>query len=97
MYLLLLFFISLIGFSKRVIEVEILCSCFRWFIPMNVVLGSISGSLIGLAVAYIIHPPYPYFKFTIVQVGIGESISFGTCLGVCIGCILCHTVLWFFY
>lgn len=43
-----------------------------WFIPMNVVLGSISGSLIGLAVAYIIHPPYPYFKFTIVQVGIGN-------------------------
>lgn len=43
-----------------------------WFIPMNVVLGSISGSLIGLAIAYIIRPPYPYFKFTIVHVGIGN-------------------------
>ncbi|GAA0146689.1 hypothetical protein LIER_06586 [Lithospermum erythrorhizon] len=43
-----------------------------WFIPVNVVLGSISGSIIGLIVAYLIHPPYPFFKFTIVQIGIGN-------------------------
>ncbi|KAE9591929.1 hypothetical protein Lal_00038377 [Lupinus albus] len=43
-----------------------------WFIPMNVVLGSISGSLIGLLVAFIIRPPYPFFNFTIVHVGIGN-------------------------
>ncbi|CAM8927252.1 unnamed protein product [Rhodiola kirilowii] len=43
-----------------------------WFIPVNVVLGSISGSLIGLAVATIIRPPYPFFKFTIIQIGIGN-------------------------
>ncbi|KAJ7950149.1 Auxin efflux carrier family protein [Quillaja saponaria] len=43
-----------------------------WFIPMNVVLGSISGSLIGLAVAYVVHPPYPFFKFTIIHIGIGN-------------------------
>ncbi|KAI9107972.1 hypothetical protein K1719_020845 [Acacia pycnantha] len=43
-----------------------------WFIPANVVLGSISGSLIGLAVALIVRPPYPFFKFTIVQIGIGN-------------------------
>ncbi|WVZ06673.1 hypothetical protein V8G54_020019 [Vigna mungo] len=43
-----------------------------WFIPMNVVLGSAAGSLIGFIVATIIRPPYPFFKFTIVQIGIGN-------------------------
>lgn len=39
---------------------------------MNVVLATISGSLIGLLVACIVRPPYPFFKFTIVQIGIGN-------------------------
>ncbi|XP_078159939.1 protein PIN-LIKES 6-like [Carex rostrata] len=43
-----------------------------WFIPMNVILGSIFGSIIGLVVASIIRPPYPYFKFTIIHIGIGN-------------------------
>lgn len=43
-----------------------------WFIPVNVVLSSIAGSLIGFVVATIVHPPYPFFKFTIVQIGIGN-------------------------
>ncbi|KAI5662907.1 hypothetical protein M9H77_22230 [Catharanthus roseus] len=43
-----------------------------WFIPFNVVLATISGSIIGLIVATIIRPPYPYFKFTIIQIGIGN-------------------------
>lgn len=43
-----------------------------WFIPVNIVLGSISGSLIGLAVATVARPPHPFFKFTIVQIGIGN-------------------------
>ncbi|KAJ9179704.1 hypothetical protein P3X46_008039 [Hevea brasiliensis] len=43
-----------------------------WFIPMNVVLAAISGSLIGFIVAYIVRPPYPFFKFTIIQIGIGN-------------------------
>ncbi|CAN0880047.1 Protein PIN-LIKES 6 [Linum grandiflorum] len=43
-----------------------------WFIPVNVVLGSISGSLIGFLVASIVRPPYPFFKFTIVHIGIGN-------------------------
>lgn len=38
---------------------------------MNVVLGSISGSIIGFITASIVRPPYPYFKFTVVQIGIG--------------------------
>ncbi|EOA33008.1 hypothetical protein CARUB_v10016338mg [Capsella rubella] len=43
-----------------------------WFIPVNVVLGTISGSIIGFIVATIIRPPYPYFKFTIIQIGVGN-------------------------
>ncbi|KAL3644416.1 Protein PIN-LIKES 6 [Castilleja foliolosa] len=43
-----------------------------WFIPVNVILATISGSLIGLVVATIVRPPYPYFNFTIVQIGIGN-------------------------
>ncbi|CAN1357468.1 Protein PIN-LIKES 6 [Linum perenne] len=43
-----------------------------WFIPVNVVLGSISGSIIGFTVASIVRPPYPFFKFTIVHIGIGN-------------------------
>ncbi|KAH0995077.1 hypothetical protein GBA52_018941 [Prunus armeniaca] len=44
----------------------------KWFIPVNVVLGSTSGSIIGYIVASIVRPPYPFFKFTIVQIGIGN-------------------------
>ncbi|KAL6508108.1 Protein PIN-LIKES 6 [Orobanche gracilis] len=33
-----------------------------WFIPFNVVLATISGSIIGLVVASIVRPPYPYFR-----------------------------------
>lgn len=43
-----------------------------WFIPVNVVLGATSGSLIGFLVASVVRPPYPFFKFTIVQIGIGN-------------------------
>lgn len=42
---------------------------------MNVVLGSTSGSIIGYIVASIVRPPYPFFKFTIVQIGIGMLSS----------------------
>ncbi|KAH9310521.1 hypothetical protein KI387_025556, partial [Taxus chinensis] len=41
-----------------------------WFIPVNVVLSAISGSLIGFIIASVVHPPHKYFKFTIVQIGI---------------------------
>lgn len=43
-----------------------------WFIPVNVVLAAISGSVIGFIVASIVRPPKNYFKFTIVQIGIGN-------------------------
>ncbi|KAL0926892.1 hypothetical protein M5K25_003145 [Dendrobium thyrsiflorum] len=43
-----------------------------WFIPVNVVMSSTLGSLIGFVVASIVRPPYPYFKFTIIHIGIGN-------------------------
>ncbi|KAK9734204.1 hypothetical protein RND81_04G122600 [Saponaria officinalis] len=43
-----------------------------WFIPFNVILATITGSLIGLLVATIVRPPYPFFKFTIIHIGIGN-------------------------
>lgn len=43
-----------------------------WFIPMNVLLSSIVGSIIGFIVASIVRPPYPFFKFTIIHIGIGN-------------------------
>nr|UDP26494.1 pin-formed-like 6 protein [Tulipa gesneriana] len=43
-----------------------------WYVPVNVIMGTLSGSLIGLIVAYIVRPPYPYFKFTIIHIGIGN-------------------------
>ncbi|KAB1224684.1 putative transporter C5D6.04 [Morella rubra] len=48
-----------------------------WFIPVNVVLGSISGSLIGFIVASLVRPPYPFFKFTIIQIGIVSALNTG--------------------
>ncbi|KAG6513284.1 hypothetical protein ZIOFF_023597 [Zingiber officinale] len=43
-----------------------------WFIPFNIILSTIFGSLVGFIVASIVQPPYPYFKFTIIHIGIGN-------------------------
>ncbi|KAE8696272.1 hypothetical protein F3Y22_tig00110676pilonHSYRG00324 [Hibiscus syriacus] len=43
-----------------------------WFIPVNVVLSALVGSLIGFVVVTLVKPPYPYFKFSIVQIAIGN-------------------------
>ncbi|KAE8694983.1 hypothetical protein F3Y22_tig00110761pilonHSYRG00078 [Hibiscus syriacus] len=43
-----------------------------WFIPVNVILSALVGSLIGLVVVTLVKPPYPYFKFSIVQIAIGN-------------------------
>ncbi|URE24458.1 auxin efflux carrier component [Musa troglodytarum] len=43
-----------------------------WFIPVNIILATISGSLVGLVVASIVRPPRPYIKFTIINIGIGN-------------------------
>ncbi|KAG6519779.1 hypothetical protein ZIOFF_023287 [Zingiber officinale] len=44
----------------------------RWFIPFNIILSTIFGSLVGFIVASVVRPPYPYFKFTIIHIGIGN-------------------------
>ncbi|TYI38074.1 hypothetical protein ES332_A02G001600v1 [Gossypium tomentosum] len=43
-----------------------------WFIPVNVFLGAVSGSIIGYVVVTLVKPPYPYFKFSIIQIAIGN-------------------------
>ncbi|KAE8703174.1 putative cytochrome P450 [Hibiscus syriacus] len=43
-----------------------------WFIPVNVVLGAISGSIIGYVIVTLIKPPYPYFKFSVIKIAIGN-------------------------
>ncbi|KAE9447507.1 hypothetical protein C3L33_20593, partial [Rhododendron williamsianum] len=60
-----------------------------WFIPFNVLLATISGSLIGLAVASIVRPPYPFFKFTIVHIGIGNLLHSG------VGAIVLYTYVFY--
>ncbi|KAG5550825.1 hypothetical protein RHGRI_015696 [Rhododendron griersonianum] len=60
-----------------------------WFIPFNVLLATISGSLIGLAVATIVRPPYPFFKFTIVHIGIGNLLHSG------VGAIVLYTYVFY--
>ncbi|KAK4359524.1 hypothetical protein RND71_021753 [Anisodus tanguticus] len=39
---------------------------------VNVVIATISGSIIGFIVVTITRPRYPYFKFTNIQIGIGN-------------------------
>ena len=46
------------------------CLC-RWFIPVNVVLASTFGCLLGYLVAFMIKPPPEFFNFTVVMIGIG--------------------------
>ncbi|XP_024516669.1 protein PIN-LIKES 6 [Selaginella moellendorffii] len=43
-----------------------------WFIPVNVLISSTLGCLLGLLVALLIKPPPRFFKFTIVMIGIGN-------------------------
>ncbi|XP_073100670.1 protein PIN-LIKES 6 [Elaeis guineensis] len=43
-----------------------------WYIPVNIIMATISGCLIGFLVACVVRPPYPYFKFTIIHIGIGN-------------------------
>ncbi|XP_010922814.1 protein PIN-LIKES 6 [Elaeis guineensis] len=43
-----------------------------WYIPVNILMATISGSLIGFVVACIVRPPYPYFKFTIIHIATGN-------------------------
>ena len=61
---------------------------------MNVVLSSIAGSLIGFVVATIVRPPYPFFKFTIVQIGIGKPVVSQLCFSFFTFGILLESWTW---
>jgi len=43
-----------------------------WFIPVNVILSSTFGCLLGYAVAFLVKPPPQFFNFTVVMIGIGN-------------------------
>jgi hypothetical protein len=49
-------------------------------------LSSIVGSIIGFIVATIVRPPYPFFKFTIIHIGIGNTIK--------LDFLLFHSLTW---
>ncbi|KAL3697079.1 hypothetical protein R1sor_011155 [Riccia sorocarpa] len=57
-----------------------------WFIPVNVLLGSVIGCTIGYIVALLVKPPPQFFNFTVVMIGIG---NIGNIPLVLIGAI-CH-------
>ncbi|KAL2634479.1 hypothetical protein R1flu_005958 [Riccia fluitans] len=57
-----------------------------WFIPVNVLLGSIVGCTIGYIVALLVKPLPEFFNFTVVMIGIG---NIGNIPLVLIGAI-CH-------
>ncbi|KAL2634177.1 hypothetical protein R1flu_005656 [Riccia fluitans] len=57
-----------------------------WFIPVNVLLGSVIGCTIGYIVALLVKPPPQFFNFTVIMIGIG---NIGNIPLVLIGAI-CH-------
>ncbi|KAI3451807.1 hypothetical protein Pfo_008472 [Paulownia fortunei] len=44
-----------------------------WFIPVNVILSTVIGCVLGLLVAKICRPPPEYFRFTIIMTGFGNT------------------------
>ncbi|PRQ45634.1 putative membrane transport protein [Rosa chinensis] len=44
-----------------------------WFIPVNVVLSTAIGCVLGLLVALICRPPRDYFRFTIIMTAFGNT------------------------
>ncbi|XP_062107487.1 protein PIN-LIKES 2-like [Humulus lupulus] len=44
-----------------------------WFIPINVVISTVTGCLLGLLVAVICRPPPQYFRFTVIMTGFGNT------------------------
>ncbi|KAL3683318.1 hypothetical protein R1sor_001340 [Riccia sorocarpa] len=56
-----------------------------WFIPVNVILSTVIGCLVGVVVAVICRPPPRFYRFVIVMTGIGVAyIAFSTWIAVII-------------
>lgn len=59
-----------------------------WFVPVNVIISTIIGCLLGLLVAVICRPPPEYFRFTVIVTGFGNT---GNLLLAIVGSV-CHDV-----
>ncbi|KAL3698635.1 hypothetical protein R1sor_012711 [Riccia sorocarpa] len=56
-----------------------------WFIPVNVVLSTVIGCLVGVLVAVVCRPPPQFFRFVVVMTGAGVAyVAFSTWIGVII-------------
>lgn len=58
-----------------------------WFIPVNVIISTIIGCLLGLLVAVICRPPPEFFRFTVIVTGFGNT---GNLMLAIVGSI-CHS------
>ena len=58
-----------------------------WFIPVNVLLSTFFGCLLGFIVVTICHPPQRFNRFTIIMTGFGNT---GNLLIAVVGSV-CHT------
>ncbi|KAF5791462.1 putative membrane transport protein [Helianthus annuus] len=57
-----------------------------WFIPVNVIISTVIGCLLGLLVAVICRPPPEFFRFTVIVTGFGNT---GNLMLAIVGSI-CH-------
>ncbi|KAK9054193.1 hypothetical protein SSX86_025271 [Deinandra increscens subsp. villosa] len=44
-----------------------------WFIPVNVIISTVIGCLLGLLVAVVCRPPPEFFRFTVIVTGFGNT------------------------
>ncbi|PON58499.1 Auxin efflux carrier [Trema orientale] len=58
-----------------------------WFIPVNVLLSTATGCVLGLLVAVICRPPPQYFRFTIIMTGFGNTGN----LPLAVVASICHS------
>ncbi|KAH6754945.1 Auxin efflux carrier family protein [Perilla frutescens var. hirtella] len=58
-----------------------------WFIPVNVILSTLIGCVLGLLVAKICRPPQEYFRFTVIMTAFGNTGN----LPLAIVASVCHS------
>ncbi|KAL1536967.1 Protein PIN-LIKES 2 [Salvia divinorum] len=58
-----------------------------WFIPVNVILSTLIGCILGLLVAKICRPPQEYFRFTVIMTAFGNTGN----LPLAIVASVCHS------
>ncbi|KAK9742529.1 hypothetical protein RND81_03G179300 [Saponaria officinalis] len=44
-----------------------------WFIPVNVIISTLVGSILGYIVALVCRPPSEYFRFTVIMTALGNT------------------------